>query len=197
VDTAWKKSRLSITKHKYDCRELPGGSGNRIFSVTSRDPSRPSHTVLVPTEASGEPLSCRCTVFTSTQIPCAGICRAFSDVPNKLLSATTLRKRWRVDHHPLYASVLEHLGLVPEDPAPATEAADHASAEPIQDPTSGVASGVLSAVLQSAYDSVLFPVKLDERYLALREVALALASEAKNCASEHVYRQVWLGISTL
>jgi hypothetical protein len=133
-----------------------------------------SHLVTSSNDRFGRIPTCTCFDFTSTLIPCAGICAVFSRIDASLFCVENLHRRWRIDGHPLFRKVLQRLKLASPD---VTEGAHQETIIP------GTSQ---SHIDMTAYQSVVYPSKSDVRYTKINNLWKTVEPHAIN--NEHTYR---------
>jgi hypothetical protein len=111
VDNIWQEGlRLSSN---FPFVEQSSDDPN-MWSATSADKTT-VHLVTVADLTLGSIPTCGCLHFTSTLIPCAGICAVFSRLEGNLFAASNLHQRWRLNTHPLYKQALKKLRIADND----------------------------------------------------------------------------------
>jgi hypothetical protein len=124
--------------------------------------------------------SCTCRAFTSSLIPCAGICAVFSRMTNELFDITNLHPRWRLKNHPLYETALKKKKLVVE-PTSCTVSAQ-----------SGSRNLHSHQLTLEAYSNIICPTKADVRYVKLNQQFKKIEPAA--CRDAHTYKLLMMNL---
>ena len=139
---------------------------NFNWRVCSSD-RKTSHEFAVPADMMGQIPTCSCAHFTSSLIPCAGICAVYCRLVDELFDVKNLHPRWRIDSHPLYRDALVKLNLAQHN-------SDNGSG------SSAVADTAQSHLNMTAYQSMDYPLKRDVRYTKLNNLFKSIERAAIN-----------------
>ena len=121
-------------------------SKSRVFTVTINDSFSPS---------------CSCGLFMSTLIPCRHICRAYAELPSRVLFAkVTLNPRWWLTSHLLFLNAKIDLGLI----APTDEGDQLTFIDQVE-------------ISEQMLASIDYPLKSNTRYNQLLEIATEIAAK--------------------
>jgi hypothetical protein len=127
----------------------------------------------------GQIPSCTCAHFTSSLIPCAGICAVYCRLVDDLFDVKNLQRRWRIDSHPLDKEARVKLNLT-------QTCSDNGSDRFV------VPETAQSHLDMTAYQSIVYPSKRDVRYTKLNNLFKSIEPAAIN--SEHHYKLLTLNL---
>lgn len=178
VDDIWMKAFQSIS-HLPFVQEKD--SGQWVVSATN-DFSVLSHCVIQSDPRMEGIPTCSCSDFSSTLIPCAGICAVFSRISDSLFVVNTLHPRWRLRNHPLYGKCIDMLNLrsLPSNGIPSQ-------------PPVGLEGDIAQHELDlEVYNTIIFPSKRDVRYTRLNQQFKKLEGRVIN--NEHAYKLMMMNL---
>eukprot|EP00474_Spongospora_subterranea_P007739 CRZ08197.1 hypothetical protein [Spongospora subterranea] len=155
---------------------------NDLWYASSSPDQSLCHVIDLSLDGPAQIPTCSCQDFSSSLIPCAGICAALCRLPGRqLFHVSNLHPRWRISSHPLFDKALAKLNL--------------RSVATLESPDlhqTGIPCSAQHHLNMTAYQSIMVPTKRDLRYTKLNNLFKTIEPIA--ISNDHYYKLLTLNL---